>query len=392
MWDIAARCRAAMVALAAMVGLAVCAPFALADVEPNDFIYQAEGPIAGGANIAGNVAIPDAGDWYVLYLTGQQQMHLTSTGCPTVQLTDTNGTELTSDYTTPVGTTARYFVHVTSYTDWRNDCDSNLAQAYTFQVNPLAAVVAGPSAKLTVLATGEPNELAAQAQGPLLAGPLYTGTIDTSNDQDWFYFFTQPGTHQVDLAAYDSDTSIQDRYRCRQNLIAWDHDPLGLGNSSPIGTASTDEDGFIHHVTFTSTTAQAWYVNMSVNAEGCLHGRWLLRIESPDAIAESLPAPPVLATEMPEARTRYFTSVSLRRRGARYSGRVTSGQGCNAGRLVVLRRAGSTRSFGRTRTRASGTFAIQRRHRVRGSVGVHVAQRSLSTAICQAARSRRIRG
>jgi hypothetical protein len=42
----------------------------------------------------------------------------------------------------------------------------------------------------------EPNDSAAQATGPMVAGQTYSGAIETINDADWFFFLT---TRQVQL-------------------------------------------------------------------------------------------------------------------------------------------------------------------------------------------------
>ena len=116
------------------------------------------------------------------------------------------------------------------------------------------------------------------------------------------------------------------------------------------------------------------------------------------ALPALLPLRPVAANSPPEppviVQSKYPSSVSLRRSGARYSGRVNSSlSNCKANRRVVLRRAGSgTKSFGSTRTRANGTFTIKRRSRLRGRIYVVVAGRSSAETLCRSANSRRIRG
>jgi len=103
------------------------------------------------------------------------------------------------------------------------------------------------------------------------------------------------------------------------------------------------------------------------------------------------PPPPLPPAVTPP--TRVAASSSLRRRGSRYSGRVSTRTDCLRRRTVVLRRAGSgTRSFGRTLTRNNGTFTFQRTRRLRGSIYVVVVARRQAQTICSAARSARIRG
>jgi hypothetical protein len=91
--------------------------------------------------------------------------------------------------------------------------------------------------------------------------------------------------------------------------------------------------------------------------------------------------------------TRVAASASLRRRGSRYSGRVSTRSDCLGRRTVVLRRTGSgTRSFGRTLTRSNGTFTFRRSRRLRGRVYVAVVARRQASTICSAGRSATLRG
>src|SRR5687768_11986240 len=72
---------------------------AVADLEPNNALVQAEGPVAGGVGITGTITNSADEDWYVFYVQGQQQMHLTltSTGargeanCARASVLDTDG-------------------------------------------------------------------------------------------------------------------------------------------------------------------------------------------------------------------------------------------------------------------------------------------------------------
>lgn len=100
------------------------------------------------------------------------------------------------------------------------------------------------------------------------------------------------------------------------------------------------------------------------------------------------PPPPVAA-----ASTRVAASSSLRRRGSRYSGRLSTSSDCLGQRTVVLRRlGGGTKAFGRTLTRTNGTFTFQRTRRLRGSVYAVVVAQRRATTICGAGRSTPIRG
>jgi hypothetical protein len=103
------------------------------------------------------------------------------------------------------------------------------------------------------------------------------------------------------------------------------------------------------------------------------------------------PPPPPFIAPPP---SRVAATSTLRRRGARYSGRIVSTDGCRTRRTVVLRRVGSgSKSFGRAVSRANGTFTIKRGSRLHGQLYVTVLTRKASTTvICSTARSATIRG
>lgn len=116
--------------------------------------------------------------------------------------------------------------------------------------------------------------------------------------------------------------------------------------------------------------------------------------DDPRPIAGPQPQPftvqgPIITPE----RERISVSSTLRRRGARYSGRISTRADCTSRRTVVLRRVGSgTKSFGRALTRSNGTFTIQRSRRLRGKVYVVVASRGQGLVTCSLGRSAQIRG
>ena len=93
-------------------------------------------------------------------------------------------------------------------------------------------------------------------------------------------------------------------------------------------------------------------------------------------------------------KQRLSASVTLKRRGSTYSGRVSSAQaGCVTGRRVVLRLVGKgTRAYGSATVRAGGTFSIRRSKRLRGRVYVALAAANSTTLICEKTASKRIRG
>jgi hypothetical protein len=377
---------ATVVALAALVFAA--AP-ASADNEPNDVISYAEGPIGGGVPITGTISTTDDEDWYVFYANSQQQLHLTyddltkdDDSCLDVTLRDTNGSSVAFDYTTPPGIN-RYFVQVAW--DGGYGC-GDPPHTYRFELDPAGAVTTGAALDLTLTPTAEPNETYGQAIGPLGALVNYVGATDTDNDEDWFWFWVPAGTHQLVVTTTGPASS------CGSEISLY-NDP----SDSRVAYATGSRSSF-GSINQTVAGPAKLYLKADSSGYRCTLGsRWQFRIDTPDAIAWSDPFPPPAPAPAPKPRVvqnKYPSSVSLRRSGARYSGRVGSSRsGCKGSRRVVLRRKGSgTRSFGSAKTRSNGTFTIRRKSRLRGTVYVVVTSRSSATVLCRTANSRRIRG
>jgi hypothetical protein len=189
--------KAAIRTVCAVLAVAALAPAtAAADVEPNNSVFDFEGPILGGQDIVGTLSSGDQNDWYALYADGIQQLHLTSSKvppCAAIRLTDTDGREVGPDYTSGPGTT-RFFVHVNYF--FTPSCPAEAS--YGFRVDPAGALAPGP-AKLPVRGTREPNETLVDAGGPLLPGAWYSSTVETNNDHDWLHFYVRPGAGRIDV-------------------------------------------------------------------------------------------------------------------------------------------------------------------------------------------------
>lgn len=186
-------------ACGALAAAALAPAVAAADVEPNNSVFDPEGPLLGSEQQTGTVSPSDPNDWYVLYVDGVQQLHLRVPQtlrplCSGVRITDSDGRPIPSSYTSPPGTT-RFYVHA-RYEPVRSDCEPE--PRYWFSVEPAAALVPGP-AKLPVKGTREPNETLAEAGGPLLPGNWYFSRLETVNDDDWLRFYARPGAGRVDV-------------------------------------------------------------------------------------------------------------------------------------------------------------------------------------------------
>lgn len=271
---------------AVLLGVALAPAVARADAAANDILAQAEGP--AGTSVTGTLPAGDPADWYVFYVAGQQQLHIslasTTTGgggypCDAVSVYDTDGNPLSTDYTTAPGIN-RYFLEVTPQWDL-GDISPCVAPSNTYMASiaPAGALVSEPPMD-TPIPTSEPNENPAHAIGPLRAGVSYAGTLATTNDQDWFVFYLSAGTHQLDISALganqpsDSCTSSQ----------------LTLYTSAIASLASVyAELNQVQHIRQTLTGPGRYYLAVTGN-EGCVGTAYQLRIGPVGALAPT-PAP-----------------------------------------------------------------------------------------------------
>lgn len=172
---------------------------AAAEIEPNDDVISAQGPI-GPTSYQGHLGAGDEDDWYWVQLAGGQQVSFSAVfeeqGCffpdADARLIDYHGKVLLAlsgptfepgvvqedHYTTPPGS-GTYFVEV-EHGGMDEDC------AYSFQLGPAAAIAPAPP-KPPLLPLAEPDDLLSEAH-EIGAGTLYTGKIDTSNDVERMFF------------------------------------------------------------------------------------------------------------------------------------------------------------------------------------------------------------
>lgn len=264
--------------------LAVAAPAAVADVEPNDGITQAEGPLAGATIYRGVLSTDNDVDWYSFYVAGQTQLDIAVTipadsPCggwfDEIAFRDADGASISTiepdvnttehiRYTTPPGIN-RYFLVADACSGYR----------YQFRIDPGAAVVAGPGIVVPA-PTGEPNETADQAFGPLLGATSYAGRIETQNDDDWFYFFTV-GPTALDVAVTGTASTCSPYARL---YSAADTD-------SSLASASIDLNQ-TDHLTYTAGGAAKYLIE--VEGDGCIDAAYQLRVDPGNALAPALPA------------------------------------------------------------------------------------------------------
>jgi len=346
-----------VVAVCALGVLAVPS-MAMADIEPNDGITQAEGPLAGGVTYTGATANSNDLDTYFFYVSGQQQLDIKitltggGTGCLRASFGDTDNDGLDSlgyfeagqtqdfTYTTPPGVN-RYYLQL------NGSCAAETK--YSFTIVPAAGIVGGVPT-LAPTPTLEPNENAEQAYGPLLGGVAYTGEIQTVNDEDWFKFYTAPGTQQFDVAY----TAISG---CAHSV-----ELKGPGERDNLsGYREVNEWG---HLTETSPTAGVYYLRFS---PGCVGSRYEFVVQPPGALTLSPPPPPLPAPAPvppppPPAKPHRGYAIANPsakvERGEAYLELTCAGAGDCAGTVNLVARAN-----GDSDARVSiggGTFAIAR--------------------------------
>ena len=202
-----------------MVALCLCLFPALAsasgEYEPNDDITQATqmSPMTYKATLE----TAQDEDWYWVPLGGQQQITFSAafTGgecwaLPDAEATlrDGLGREVTTldailqeegegqeyHYTTPPASQA-FFIQVKGGGATGVPCE------YEVSITPASAYT--PASQSPVVPVLEPDNVPAQAHGPIMGEVLYAGTIDYENDIDQLYFDSKPDQHiAVELPAF----------------------------------------------------------------------------------------------------------------------------------------------------------------------------------------------
>ena len=261
---------------------------AFAEPEPDNWIWQATGPITNG-QFSGTIPSDNDNDWYMFYAASQTQLTITlaPNACPSyLAFYGTNGgsridgtagsttTPRTITYTTALGTN-RYFIRMYEYSD---SCQTD---AYSVSMTPVSGLMSGPPMPTATTSTGEPNESAAQAWGPLAGDTIYTGTLETQNDVDWLYFYASAA---FDLTAISS-TECDGYARLRSSNE-------GYGTISGTGYTYNSYS----HLTFTPAEWKRYYLEMTGNT-GCT---WRISI-SPASAIQSGPAPVTPAPTPPSA-------------------------------------------------------------------------------------------
>lgn len=127
----------------------------------------------------------------------------------------------------------------------------------------------------------EPNDSSVQATGPLMGGITYSAALETSNDEDWFYFYTA-GQVQLDVALTKADAGY--------GTVAAS---LLDTNGQEVGSAYAGDSGETDHVLTTAPTAARYLVQVrhyaGINTDP---KSYQLRIDPPGALTATPPRPP----------------------------------------------------------------------------------------------------
>lgn len=156
----------------------------------------------------------------------------------------------------------------------------------------------------TALAVGtdayEPNDSAATAVGPLVGGQLYQGSINSTLDRDYFYFYTAgSGSYNVSIVDYGDPWNI-----CRKDWVALtaSGDLLDYQTSWGSNDIYGGNGGSSSVLAFAATSASKVYIRVAGepnpycwDSPSYYHpgpDKYTIRVLPAEAVASSLPAPP----------------------------------------------------------------------------------------------------
>jgi hypothetical protein len=384
---------AALAAMATSASVAAAAPY-----EPNDSFLQATGPMVGGQNYEGAIETSNDVDWFYFNVNGQRQYDITLTsvsgsGCYDQDLYDSEGAYITDGSwdglnshilrTSP--SSAQYAVKVTGTTSCK----------YRLRIDPADALTTtSPGVVVHVNGAREADDI----QRLYLDGAL-VGTVQGVTGQSFSLGQLAP-TSQIVIEAQNTtgqwswNTSITNQTeRIKTTLFS---------ESQSGGSSQTPRVGLVRRVVLTASGAAVASCGEALAPVTCIPvdndgDGFATDRDCDDSNQAVRPGARELANntadEDCDGLLAYSTKATLKRTGARYSGRVSSsGSGCAAGRRVVLKRSAGGRALGSATTRRDGTFTIRRNRRAGGRVLVVVEARSVATSLCRTVSSKRIRG
>jgi hypothetical protein len=392
-------CGAALVAVVAASGWASSAQ--AAPFEPNDSVLQATGPLSGATNYDGAIETDNDVDYFFFNTVGQRQLDVSVTelagNCTELTLRDSEGEYITNAY---LDSTITHLLRTApSAVQYVLQVDGFTGCAYRLRIDPGDAVTTVSPG--IVASFGGGNE-ADDAQRVLVDGRLIGEVHGTTGGS--FMLGHLPPTSRITFEAenFTGDWSYDAQITNQQDRIY----------STVFSETADQEDsgtrvGVVRRVVMTPSGsplescgevfASITCIPIDRDGDGFASDR-----DCDDASAKVHPgAREVLDNATDEncdgiagRRPRVASTVKLRRRGAKHTGRVTSSNAqCVAGRRVLLRRKGSgTKRFGAAYTTATGRFTIRRAHRIRGRIYAVATQMRTADVLCRKATSKKIRG
>ncbi len=339
---------------------------ARADREPNDARVQAEGPVAGGVDIAGTLSGAGDVDHLLFYTQGEHRLVVTSSVPSCTWLLDADGAPVAGGADEPITRStpphpAAWFIAVRG-SACRSGGDPPLG--YSLRIDPRAAVGSGRTMPVEV-PTGEPNDRPGQATGPLTDLVTYGGRIDTSDDEDWLAVAVGPGREYRDINVISSGSGCSGGLQ--YGFHGTDGEDLGLG-----GSVEDDRVGHLRVVLLGPTvkmvrlTAECAGTTWQVRVGGALTD-WLPGTAWPAAQPAPPPAPPPdvqppapapPGAGQPVAPAPVISATCRRARG----------------RVVTLKRKVAT--LDRRASRATGARRVRLRRQARNTrARLHVAYR-----------------
>ncbi|MEX2108158.1 MAG: PPC domain-containing protein [Solirubrobacterales bacterium] len=230
---------------------------AATETEPNNGIHQANGPLVASTNYDGTISASNEDDWFIIYVSGQGPLNIAATNIndssnctPTARLLDGNGKSLNSVepeenetkdllYNTPGAGT--YYVRV------HESCADD-----QYRLNVTGPLTTGPTPGPAEPTTNGHNSLVT-ALGPLVGDKLYGGSIDASNEEDWFFFYVA-GAGTFDIAF----TNINDSSNCTPTVRLLD----GNGNKETSLNSKEPEENEIAHLLYTAAGAAKFVIRV----------------------------------------------------------------------------------------------------------------------------------
>ncbi len=376
---------------------------AVAENEPNDSIFQISGvvPVDG---VRGALQTSSDVDTFALRLRPQRQVTLNYTlgsGCG-----DASGIRFS--LRTPGGDSIGAPAYTSSFsglgsaggvrsysittpgvfggpsTDYwlRFFADGASAVGCTYQFSVTAAgggttdaIDPTPTTQLPLVVTAEPNDLDAQAIGPLSGDTQYQGGIETANDVDALWVPVKAGTAvTLTLSAANGEA------------VARLYDRTA-GSSKGASSSFSAESGEAQSSTPSAATADVSYL---VRITGDTGATWRLVATPASSIGVSPPPPPTPAPT-PAPLQAVSRSLSIARVGGRYRGRVFARQSeCYSNVVVSIRRRGKSAIYATTTSRSDGSWTVARRA-LPGKVYAQVNAQTVSAFACGAASSGSLR-